>query len=58
MLLEAREMESGQDKIQEELKEVEEELDAAEGSIPMRHMEQGNHPSLTNNLAHTNPTPR
>ncbi|QRV76930.1 GDT1-like protein [Ceratobasidium sp. AG-Ba] len=41
MLLEAREMEAGQDKIQEELKEVEEELDAAEGSIPMRHMEQG-----------------
>ncbi|QRW05828.1 GDT1-like protein [Ceratobasidium sp. AG-Ba] len=41
MLLEAREMEAGHDKIQEELKEVEEELDAAEGSIPMRHMEQG-----------------
>lgn len=34
-------MQSGQDKIQEELKEVEEELDAADGSIPMRHMEQG-----------------
>lgn len=41
MLLEAREMEAGQDKIQEELKEVEEELDAAEGNIPMRSMEEG-----------------
>ncbi|KAF8760982.1 hypothetical protein RHS01_00245 [Rhizoctonia solani] len=41
MLLEAREMQAGQDKIQEELKEVEEELDAAEGNIPMRNMEEG-----------------
>lgn len=41
MLLEAREMEGGQDKIQEELKEVEEELDAAEGNIPMRNLEEG-----------------
>jgi hypothetical protein len=41
MLLEAREMQAGQDKIQEELKEVEEELDAAEGNIPLRNMEQG-----------------
>ncbi|CAE6450667.1 unnamed protein product [Rhizoctonia solani] len=43
MLLEAREMQAGQDKIQEELKEVEEELDAAEGNIPMRNMEGGQH---------------
>ncbi|KAJ1310684.1 hypothetical protein OPQ81_009210 [Rhizoctonia solani] len=41
MLLEAREMQAGQDKIQEELKEVEEELDAAEGNIPLRNMEEG-----------------
>lgn len=34
-------MQAGQGKVQEELKEVEEELDAADGSIPMRHMEQG-----------------
>jgi hypothetical protein len=48
MLLEAREMQAGQDKIQEELKEVEEELDAAEGHIPMRNMEEGKQPLLCN----------
>jgi len=41
MLMEAREMASGSDKIQEEMKEVEEELEEADAKIPMEAMEAG-----------------